>query len=198
MGKLAFTFFGLVAACFSSLQTTAAQRGRDVAEPWGLKINQTALPYTKHLPPVDKVELMKIGETAEGGDIRSIAATKAVMGKQAQAIASLWRSQVFDYRYSAACHNPAYAIKFYSRNNVVVYASICWECHNIAILEPSVDLNAHQGFNSHGKAGQNLLRMFTRAFPNREKARLPDPPNKSLHASGGSVFRIIIGPAMLE
>jgi len=186
--KKSLGLFGLVVACLSWPHATATQRGQEVAEQWGLEINQKALPYTKRLPPVDKVELMEIGETAEGGDIRSIAATKAVIGKQAQAIATLWRSQAFDYRYSATCHNPAYAIKFYSRGNVVLYASLCWECHNIAILEPAIDLNAHQGFNSRGRAGQNLLRMFTRSFSNREKARLPHPPNKSLDASGGSVF----------
>ena len=168
MKKIQFTLFGLLFACVIWPLATAAQRGQDVGEQIRLDVNQKTLPYTKRLPPVDKVELIEIGSTAEGGDIRSIAATKTIEGRQAQAIATMWRSQTFDYGYSATCHNPPYAIKFYSRGNVVLYASICWECHNIAILEPALD--AHQGFNSRGRAGKNLLRMFTGTFPNREKA----------------------------
>jgi hypothetical protein len=37
--------------------------------------------------------------------------------------------------------------------------------------------------------------MFSRRLLSQ---RLATPPNKSLDASGGSVFRIMIGPATLE
>jgi hypothetical protein len=126
------------------------------------EINRKTLPYTKRLPSVDKVELLKIGSTNEGGEILSIAATKVVEDTQARTIARKWRSQAFDLNYRAMCHEPPYAIRFFSRGKVVLYASICWACSNIVILEPVV---SGQGFKSDSRAANNLLRIFANAFP---------------------------------
>lgn len=88
-------------------------------------------------------------------------ATKIVEGDEAQRIASLWRTQ--QYRpYTASCHLPAYAIKFYSEGKVLVYASLCWECDNIDFISP--ELKRTQGFDGRGKKGQQLLEVFTKAF----------------------------------
>ncbi len=143
-----------------------------------LEINRKTLPYTKRLTPVDKVELIKIGNTSELGDIRSIAATKIVEDKQARAIANIWRSQAFDLNYSGMCHEPPYAIKFYDRGKVVLYASICWACSNIVTLEPVI---SGQGFNSDSRAAKTLLRIFTEAFSSESGSRfLTHPSNKAL------------------
>lgn len=143
-----------------------------------LEINRKTLPYTNRLRRVDKVELLKIGNTSELGDIHSIAATKVVENTQAREIASMWRSQAFDLKYSAMCHEPPYAIKFYSRGKVVLYASICWACSNIVILEPIL---SRQGFNKESRAAKNLLRMFSESFPKQRESRvLTHPPNKAL------------------
>src|SRR6185295_14703884 len=130
--------------------STAAQDDQRSLERLRREINRKTLPYTKRLPPVDRVELALIGDQGEMGTIRSIAAVKIVEGAQARSIASLWRSQTFDHNYSAGCHEPPYAIKFFSQGKVVLYASICWACSNIVILEPQL---AGQGFNSNGRAG---------------------------------------------
>jgi hypothetical protein len=164
MKNKTFILVGLILACIPGpLASATAQYGSQRSlERKRLEINRKTLPYTKRLRPVDRVQLVKIGSTSEGGDIRSISSAKIVEGQQAQAIASMWRSQAFDLNYSAACHEPPYAIKFYSRGKVVLYASICWGCSNIVILEPVV---SGQGFNSRGKAGKALLHIFTEAFP---------------------------------
>ncbi len=125
-------------------------------------VNRKTIPYTKRLPSVDRVELIRIGSTGESGSILSIAETKSLAGRQARLIAAVWRSQMWNLQFSAMCHEPPYAIKFYSRNRVVLYASICWACHNIVILEPT---EAGQGFNADSSSAKALLKFFTSAFP---------------------------------
>ena len=152
---------------FSLPLQTGAHYYQDKLEQTRREVNRKTLPFTKRLPSIDKVELLKIGSIGEGGEIHSIAETKSIRGKRAQNIASAWRSQSFDLYYSAMCHQPAYAIKFYSGNRVVLYASICWECHNIVILEPIV---SGQGFKSNSRVAKMLLSFFREAFgkSNRE------------------------------
>jgi hypothetical protein len=128
------------------------------------------LRYTRRLPRIDKVELQKV-QSAELG-VRSVEEVKVVEGTQAEAIAALWRSQNFR-SLSPECHQPAYAIKFYARGKLLLYASLCWDCDNIDFIEPT--LNASQGFNGSSRKGQALLALLRRSFP-----QLNNPPNKAL------------------
>jgi hypothetical protein len=123
--------------------------------------NQEAKPVTRRLPAIDKVELMKLklrGDLWDG----EIESNKIVEGNKAQKIASLWRAQAYN-QFSAACHNPAYAIKFYSKGKVIVYASLCWDCDNIDFITP--DLKKWQSFYGKSRKGRELLKIFTTAFP---------------------------------
>lgn len=117
------------------------------------------LRYTRKLPRIDKVELQKL-KTKEIW-FESVEATKLLEGKEAQAIAALWRTQNFDSS-SAICHYPVFGIKFYSQGKVIFYASLCWDCDNIVFIGPA--LGAAQGFNGGSRKGQELLRVFTGAF----------------------------------
>ncbi len=127
--------------------------------------NKEAKPYTVNLQSVDKVELLELqrkGDVWNGG----IKSTKTLEGVEAQKVASLWRSQTY-LPYSAICHLPAYAIKFYSQDKLLVYATLCWECDNIRFKTP--DLTQTQGFGGGDKKGQRLLGVFRKAFPSTEK-----------------------------
>jgi hypothetical protein len=124
-----------------------------------LDVKRKLRPYTRNLPRIDKVELetYNLMETR----IESTAATKIVEGREAQAIASLWRTQ--NYRsFTPMCHFPAFGIKFYSKGKLIVYASLCWECNNIVIREPK--LGVAQGFDGESKKGKQLLEVLIRAF----------------------------------
>ena len=116
--------------------------------------------FTTKLPPIDKVELQEV----EGQElwIKRVLATKTIEGREAQSVARLWRSQKFG-GMGAACHNPVYAIKFYSQGKQLAYASLCWECKNIIFVEP--DLNDSLGFAANGSQGRQLLAVFKKAFP---------------------------------
>jgi len=85
--------------------------------------NKEAKPYTYSLPDIDKIELLKLKKIGDIWD-GSIEATKTVEGDEARRIAALWRTQKY-LPYSASCHLPAYAIKFYSEGKVLAYATLC-------------------------------------------------------------------------
>jgi hypothetical protein len=110
--------------------------------------------YTRQLPAVDKVEIQKVSGIER---IEKVEATKVLTGKEALAVATLWREQTYGGT-GAACHEPAYAIKFYSKDKLIVYASVCYGCQNIDFLEPK--LRDLVGFNARGKKGQQLLQVF--------------------------------------
>ncbi len=122
--------------------------------------NKEAIPYTYSLPDIDKIELLKLKKVGDLWD-GSIEATKTVEGDEARRIAALWRTQKY-LPYTASCHLPAYAIKFYSEGKVLAYASLCWECDNIDFINPG--LKRTQGFDGKGKKGQQLLEVLTKAF----------------------------------
>ena len=129
------------------------------AKPGPVSADRVALRYTRRLPPVDKVELEKF-KTSEMW-VESIEATKVVEGREAQAIASLWRTQ--NYRsISPICHYPAFGIKFYSKGKLILYASLCWQCDNMVFLTPK--LGSKQGFDGSSRKGKELLAVFSKAF----------------------------------
>ncbi|HBB95865.1 MAG TPA: hypothetical protein DC054_10790 [Blastocatellia bacterium] len=118
------------------------------------------LPYTRNLPRIDKIELLKLelkDDRWDGG----ITASKILKGDEAQRVASLWRRQTYTSNLSA-CHEPAYAIKFYYREELIAYASVCWSCNSIFFITP--DLHRTQSFAGGDKKGEQLSEIFRLAF----------------------------------
>jgi hypothetical protein len=118
------------------------------------------LPYTRNLPAVDKVELFKLELKNDQWD-GNVTASKVLLGTEARRIASLWRSQTYTANL-AACHEPAYAIKFYSRGRLITYASVCWSCNSIFFITPN--LQRTQSFAGGDKRGEELSEIFRLAF----------------------------------
>jgi hypothetical protein len=128
-------------------------------------VEKGALPFTRKLPPIDKVELIKLKVKGDLWDGSSIEGRQIVEGRQAREIAALWRTQ--DYEYDAtACHLPAYAIKFYSKGKERLYAALCWGCNNICFHSPK--MKRCQGFEGKSRKGARLLKIFTNAFPEQK------------------------------
>jgi hypothetical protein len=118
------------------------------------------LPYTRNLPDVDRVELLKLKLVEDQWD-GDILATKVLEGAEARRVARLWRGQTYTSSQSA-CHNPAYAVKFYSQGKLLVYASICWSCNNIFMITPS--FTSTQNFLGEDRRGEQLYQIFYSAF----------------------------------
>jgi hypothetical protein len=128
-------------------------------------VEKGALPFTKKLPSIDKVELIKLKVKGDLWDGSSIEGKQVIEGKRAEEIATLWRTQ--DYEYDTiACHLPAYAIKFTSKGKDILYATLCWQCNNIRFEAPK--LQRRQGFEGRSKKGIMLLKVFTDAFPEKK------------------------------
>lgn len=118
------------------------------------------LPYTRNLPVIDKIELLKLKLKDDRWD-GEIAASKVLKGAEAQRLAFLWRRQTYTSSL-AACHEPAYAIKFYFRKRLIAYASVCWSCNSIYFMTPN--LHRTQSFAGYNKKGEKLSEIFRLAF----------------------------------
>lgn len=118
------------------------------------------LPYTRRLPAIDKVELFKL-ELKDDRWEGKIADSKVLTKAEAQKVASLWRRQTYTSNDSA-CHEPAYAIKFYYRGKLIAYASVCWGCNSIFFITPN--LHRTQSFAGGDKRGDELSEVFRLAF----------------------------------
>ncbi|MDQ1636806.1 MAG: hypothetical protein QOF62_145 [Pyrinomonadaceae bacterium] len=131
-----------------------------LVSPMSVGAKNVPLRYTRRLPPVDRVELQKVQPSELG--IKAVEAVKILEGREAAAVAALWRTQNFRSS-SADCHQPPFAIKFYSHGKLLLYASLCWECDNIDFPEPG-NLGS-QGFRGSSRKGQELLNMLRKSFP---------------------------------
>ena len=114
---------------------------------------------------IDKVELLSI--QSRMGNIEKVDATKLVVGKEIKKIVNIWKKQRFEGYSAAACHHPPYAIKFYSKGKVVLFASVCWMCHNITFIVPQVKTWIR--FSSRSKEAMMLREIFQKAFPGEKK-----------------------------
>jgi hypothetical protein len=130
------------------------------------------LPYTRNLPAIDRVELLKLTLKDDGRNGEhwngETDATKVLRGTEAQKVASLWRNQTYTPNVSA-CHEPAYAIKFYAKEKLLAYATVCWSCNNIRFITP--ELNGEQNFAGGDKKGEQLSEVFRLAFIETRSAR---------------------------
>jgi hypothetical protein len=120
--------------------------------------------YTRNLPAIDKIELLKLKLRDDRWD-GEIAARRVLKEAEAQRVASLWRRQTYTASL-AACHEPAYAIKFYSRERLIAYASVCWSCNSIFFSTPN--LHRTQSFDGGNKRGEQLSEIFRLAFTQTE------------------------------
>ena len=67
----------------------------------------------------------------------------------------------------AACHQPPYALNFYSNGKMVLFVTVCWSCHNIAFIVP--DVKHWVDFQADSQAANMLKEIFEKAFPAEKK-----------------------------
>jgi hypothetical protein len=118
------------------------------------------LPYTRNLPAIDKIELLQL-QLKDDRWNGEIAASRVLTGAEARKVASLWRRQTYTSSL-AACHEPGYAIKFYYRERLIAYATVCWSCNNIFFITPKSDRT--QSFVGGNERGEQLSEVFRLAF----------------------------------
>lgn len=126
------------------------------------------LPYTRNLPRIDRVELFKLKLNMKDEWDGEIIASKTLAGRQAQKLASLWRRQIYN-KSESACHSPGWAIKFYAREKLIAYATVCFSCNNISMITP--DLPTRQNFAGYEPIGEQLEQMLSDAFAEGKTAK---------------------------
>jgi hypothetical protein len=127
------------------------------------------LSSTKRLPAIDKVEIIKLHKSPEEQNAPSdVVGTSFVKGKKAKRIAAVWRKLKWNFEGQAACHEPGYRVKFYSKGKLLVYANVCWSCNNVSFVAPE-GINAQPTFDGYSPRGEALEELFAREFRDKEK-----------------------------
>jgi hypothetical protein len=130
---------------------------------------QQARLYLRNLPAVDKVELVKVSpDGKENVEDLKVEGRVFIEGAQARKLAALWRAQAYAPDRSA-CHEPAYAVRFFVKGKELVYASVCWGCSNILFFAPDFVGGLH--FEGDNKNGQKLEQFFRAAFSETKQAK---------------------------
>lgn len=155
------------------------------------------LAHTEALPSVDRVEVFSLAfatgkrEPAKtdsesfqvrpalpsaGNDplilpspeiLAGIIASKVLTGKSAEKIADDWRSLQFKPN-STFCHVPAYGLRFFREERLLLSVAVCWKCQNFYL--PSVDPSTGRagvvlyGFDDNA-ASKKLLNELRRFLP---------------------------------
>lgn len=117
-------------------------------------------PTPQLLPPVDRIEIVDLREVGyrvdRASDYMSAARSApftAVVGNEAEAIASLWRN--LPPGEVKRCHVPPFGFRFYVRDELVAEASVCWRCNNVYGFIHGQALS--YGFDGSDPVAQRLL-----------------------------------------
>lgn len=150
-----------------------AERGKSMYDP-------------TQLPEIDQVEVLTLGfEFGEESTLSRLStgwdgfpihlATIVVDPRVVTAIADLWRTLPTDEQ--ARCHIPAYGVRFFADNIMILQASICWECNNIWMLIGEERTSYH--FNGQSEPAQRLLRLLR--YLSGEYLNLDPPDSLSIN-----------------
>ena len=97
---------------------------------------------------------------------------KTVSGSDAEALATLWRAQVFGHDYQALCHEPAYGFRFFRGSTLKFETSVCFHCSNFYVT--ALGGSSWWGFDSRASQAEQLLKRLQEIFPES----IPKPKTK--------------------
>jgi hypothetical protein len=144
----------------------------------GRQLYTEALDYGPFLPPVNKVDVILLGgiqkskeqtgfmETAISDYV--ILGQKTLDGKEAEGVAQIWRYVPQNPHYSALCHDPLYALRFWKDDKKICEITICWHCSNFGLTVPGDFLplgDREFGFDSKSAAAVALLNKLKQVVP---------------------------------
>ena len=97
---------------------------------------------------------------------------KTLNGSDAEALATLWRSQIFGRDYQSLCHEPVYGFRFYHGSTLKFETSVCFHCSNFYVTGRGG--SGWWGFDSKSAQAEQLLKRLEEIFP----ALVPKPKIK--------------------
>jgi len=117
---------------------------------WEPEEGSAFLAYTRKLPVVTKVELRQIKEQ---NNQLLVLSSKTLLGDDAEYFAMLWRR--LKRGPGAACFEPAYNVKFFSSETLLLDSEVCFGCDNLTL--PNGASSKQWGFDGRGPEGRALL-----------------------------------------
>ena len=149
------------------------------------KAKREILPFDKYvigLPAVDRVEILAVVPLIEmkNGDCKRsdiicngppvrIVASKELIGIDADKICPLWRK--LRRGNGAGCFAPAYVLRFYQKEEVLLVTHVCFHCCNITL--PREGGNEIASMCGDETANRNLKEFVTRALPHPKQQNRP-------------------------
>jgi hypothetical protein len=138
---------------------------------------------TVGLPHVDKVELFYVTvrrkdqapktqpntverEESTLGEFE-ITAQNTLRGEAAEDFAAQWRKLLCGP--GAGCFAPAYGIRFWAKDQILLETHVCYLCRNLKI--PENGRSEIRGFNAEGKSGKELLKRLKELLPESDTDR---------------------------
>lgn len=135
---------------------------------------------TVGLPEVDKVELLYVTprrkdhapktqpntverEEPPFGQVE-ITAQNTLRGEAAEDFAAQWRKLIRGP--GAGCFAPAYGIRFWAKDQILLETNVCYHCRNLIIPGDGI-----RGFNAEGKSGKELLKRLKELLPESDPDR---------------------------
>ena len=110
---------------------------------WEPEASSAFLAYTRKLPVVTKVELRQIKEQ---NNQLLVLSSKTLLGDDAEHFAMLWRR--LKRGPGAACFEPAYNVKFFSNETLLLDSEVCFGCDNLTL--PNGASSKQWGVDFHG------------------------------------------------
>ncbi len=154
---------------------------------------------TTELPRCDRVEVYYLnGDTGADADtgfpVRPndahslILDRKTLTGREAEALAALWRSQTFGVDYQAMCHEPAYGFRFYRGSSLKFETSVCFHCSNFYVT--ALGQSGWWGFENRAPRATNLLTRLEEIFPASVLKPKEKTTNNAMHRNSAKTSKL--------
>jgi len=119
--------------------------------------------YTRLLGELDWVEINEVrfsrSADAEGLETKVIKSVK-LNGSEAERFTAVWRN--LHTGVGAGCFSPAYLVKLYFKEKLLLGSTICFHCHNLTL--PIGESSEIHPFDADGPTGRQLLKAIQNAL----------------------------------
>jgi hypothetical protein len=127
---------------------------------------------------VDAVEIYEIEEASKATNKVTInigshteehgyGSKRNISEDEAKVFMGLWSKMEFDWELSAACHDPAFVLRFLNHGHPELEITLCFHCQNFQY--PSLFGTGLMGFSENSPSGQDFLAHMRVLFPESPK-----------------------------
>jgi len=149
--------------------------------------------YTRSLAEIDRVEISEVsfGRTADSKAYETkVINSVTLKGSEAARFMAIWRN--LNSGVGAGCFSPAYLVKLYSGEVLLVGSTICFHCHNLTLpVGESSESSEIHPFDADGPTGRKLLKAIQDALAKSSTPLSPTSTCSGLAVSGFSLLSFV-------